>query len=116
MKDFKLEAEKLLSSNMTDNTVTEFRKLIGFVDTSISTAFSAPEDQRMGVLLNSLSNLKNYMTGELNGHILRSQLKDGVLRLYEESLLEEDEGEVKKKELDFQTPTEPEENLSESAQ
>ena len=114
MKDFKIAAEKLLSSNMPEQTISEFRKLIGFVDTSISAAFSAPEDQKMGVLLNSLSNLKNYMASELNGHVLRSQLKDGVLRLYEEALLEEDKSEVKKKELDSQILPEPVENLSET--
>lgn len=119
MKD---ELIELLGTN-NDNATQNYRRLITFIDATVSQAFKLSGDDRAEFLVKNILNLRDFMSSEIVVNQTKSSIGEVVIELFdkfvEESELDLDQLETlrrKKKELALEEERKRQESILETDQ
>jgi hypothetical protein len=110
MSGFKNELNELLSADIEDGTLDEFRKMISFIDSTLANAYKLSGDERAQFLVTNLLNMRGYMSSEVVSHSVRKEVNEKVIQLHDS--LFDSNGKKKEEELKAEQPLP--ENLSET--
>ena len=65
MKELRQKLQTLLSNSIGDRSASDYKKLITFIDASISQAFKLPEEEKNSFLISSVLNIRDYLQSEI---------------------------------------------------
>ena len=65
MQDEKQMIDRLLKTNHSDEMITEYRKLVSFIDAGIAQAFRLSGDERAQFLMTNLLNMRDFLSSEI---------------------------------------------------
>ena len=112
------ELEKLYGEPENGRSIQHLTSLSSFIDAALADAYSKEGEEKTKALISYMIKIRDYLTIALHENGLKTVLLSKTVELIN-SLSEEQESQkddIKKKELDFPTQNEPEENISVSDQ
>ena len=79
--DLRKQIDILLSNTISDRSANEYKKLIGFIDATISQAFKTPEKERNSFLISNIINIRDYMQSEIITKTITLDARVKVLKI-----------------------------------
>jgi len=115
MQELRQKLELLLSNTLSDKSSNEYKKLISFIDASITQAFKLSEEEKASFLITNILSMRDYMQSEVVTGTIAKDARIKVLKVYDEHYKTDAERgqEIKKKESELEERQHLQESLSE---
>ncbi len=112
MQDLKQKLSLLLTSQVTDRTIVDYKKLISFIDTIITQSNNKQEEEKISFLITGILSIRDFMQSEVISKAVMIDAKSKVLQVYDGHFIaNEEKEEIKKKEEGSKEEPQPLENL-----
>tara|TARA_R110000803_G_scaffold55396_1_gene112322 strand:+ start:1874 stop:2212 length:339 start_codon:yes stop_codon:yes gene_type:complete len=86
MKELRQKLQTLLSNSIGDRSASDYKKLITFIDASISQAFKLPEEEKNSFLISSVLNIRDYLQSEIVTMTITSDARTKVLQICDDHI------------------------------
>lgn len=83
MKEINDQIKNFLVREKSDNLLQEYRKLIGFIDASLSQAFNYSGDERAQFLVKNMLNMRDFLSAETIEESFKSDIYKTVAEIVE---------------------------------
>jgi len=116
MEDLKQKLGLLLSSQVSDRSSQDYKKLVSFIDAAISKSLNLPPEEQTGFLVTNILNIRDFIQSEIITKSITLDARSKVLQVCDNYFIPKEEPpvpEIKKKEEELEDERLPQENLSE---
>tara|TARA_R110000868_G_scaffold126513_2_gene333674 strand:+ start:337 stop:678 length:342 start_codon:yes stop_codon:yes gene_type:complete len=86
MKELRQKLQTLLSNSIGDRSASDYKKLITFIDASISQAFKLSEEEKNSFLISSILNIRDYLQSEIVTMTITSDARTKVLQICDDHI------------------------------
>tara|TARA_R110000851_G_scaffold95479_5_gene207400 strand:- start:859 stop:1185 length:327 start_codon:yes stop_codon:yes gene_type:complete len=86
MKELRQKLQTLLSNSIGDRSASDYKKLITFIDASISQAFKLADEEKNSFLISSILNIRDYLQSEIITMTITSDARTKVLQICDDHI------------------------------
>ena len=100
MEDLKQKLEILLSNEVSNRSILDYKKLITFIDATIAQSLNQPKEEKTSFLISNILSIRDFMQSEIISKTITADAKSKVLQVYDDYFEPKEKKEeiIKKKE------------------